>query len=65
MKTKLQPPETAELYSKLYKTEEERQIFLVFSKLRQEQKETSKQTKYFGFLNIKPKLKTKQTNTKY
>ena len=47
MKTKLQPPETAELHNKLYKTEEEQQIFLVFSNLKQEQKKTSKQSKIF------------------
>ena len=27
----MEPPETAELYNKLYKTEEEQQIFLVYS----------------------------------
>ena len=47
MKTKLQPPETAELHNKLYKTEEEQQIFLVFSNWKQEQKETGKQSKIF------------------
>jgi len=47
MKTKLQPPETAELLNQLYKTEEEQQIFLVFSNLKQERKKTSKQSKIF------------------
>ena len=54
----MEPPETAEFNSKLYKTEEERQIFLVFSKLKQEQKEANNQGKIFlEFLNTKPKIK--------
>jgi hypothetical protein len=47
MKTKLPPPKTTELHNELYKTKEEQQIFLVFSNWKQEQKETSKQSKIF------------------
>ena len=47
MKTTLQPPNTIELHSELYKTKEEQQIFLVFSNWKQEQKETGKQSKIF------------------
>jgi hypothetical protein len=59
------------LYNKLYKTEEEQQIFLGFRILKQEQKETTNKTKYFwNFSNIKPKMeniankakKTKKAN---
>jgi hypothetical protein len=49
-----------ELCSKLYKTEEEQQIFLGFQILQQERKEKSKQSKIFlDFSNIKPKMENK------
>jgi hypothetical protein len=38
-----------ELWSKLYKTEEEQQIFLGFRILKQEQKETANKQNLFGF----------------
>jgi hypothetical protein len=38
-----------ELCNKLYKTEEEQQIFLGFQFLKQERKETTNKAKYFGF----------------
>jgi hypothetical protein len=49
-----------ELCNKLYKTEEEQQIFLGFRILQQGQKEKSKQSKIFlDFSNIKPKMENK------
>jgi hypothetical protein len=41
-----------ELCNKLYKTEEEQQIFLGFRILKQEQKETAKKAKYFWIFQI-------------
>jgi hypothetical protein len=41
-----------ELYNKLYKTEEEQQIFLGFRILQQEQKETANKAKYFWIVQI-------------
>jgi hypothetical protein len=57
MKTNLQPPKTAELHNELYKTEEEQQIFLVFSNLETRTK-GNKQTKQnlFGFSHSKPTI---------
>jgi hypothetical protein len=47
-------------YNKLYKTEEEQQIFLGFRFLKQEQREIANKTKYFWiFSNIKPKIAIK------
>jgi hypothetical protein len=47
-----------ELCNKLYKTEKELQIFLGFWILKQEQKETGKQSKIFlDFSNTKPKIR--------
>jgi hypothetical protein len=49
-----------ELCNKLYKTEEEQQIFLGFLFLKQERKEKSKQSKIFlDFSNIKLKMENK------
>jgi hypothetical protein len=49
-----------ELCNKLYKTEEEQQIFLGFRFLKQEQKEIAKKSKIFlDFSNIKPKTASK------
>jgi hypothetical protein len=49
-----------ELCNKLYKTEEEQQIFLGFQIFKQEQKETANKAKYFWiFSNIKPKMENK------
>jgi hypothetical protein len=49
-----------ELYSKLYKTGKEQQIFLGFRILKQKQKETTNKAKIFlDFLNTKPKLEDK------
>jgi hypothetical protein len=49
-----------ELCNKLYKTEEEQQIFLGFRILQQEQKETTNKATYFWiFSNIKPKIENK------
>jgi 3-methyladenine DNA glycosylase AlkD len=61
-----------ELCKKLYKTEEEQQIFLGFRILKQEQKETENKAKYFGFFNSqtenrkqsKPKLRNLQRQIK-
>jgi hypothetical protein len=48
------------LCNKLYKTEEEQQIFLGYRFLRQEQKGNSKQSKIFlDFSNFKPKIARK------
>jgi hypothetical protein len=41
-----------EFCNKLYKTEEEQQIFLGFQILKQEQKETANKAKYFWILQI-------------
>jgi hypothetical protein len=41
-----------ELCNKLYKTKEEQQIFLGFQFLKQEQKETANNTKYFWIFQI-------------
>jgi hypothetical protein len=41
-----------ELRNKLYKTEEEQQIFLGFWILQQEQKETTNKAKYFWIFQI-------------
>jgi hypothetical protein len=41
-----------ELCSKLYKTEEEQQIFLGFQFLKQEQKEIANKAKYFWIFQI-------------
>jgi hypothetical protein len=41
-----------ELCNKLYKTEEEQQIFLGFRFLKQEQKETANKAKYFWIFQI-------------
>jgi hypothetical protein len=41
-----------ELYNKLYKTEEEQQIFLGFRFLKQERKETTNKAKYFWIFQI-------------
>jgi hypothetical protein len=41
-----------ELCNKLYKTEEEQQIFLDFQILQQEQKETANKAKYFWIFQI-------------
>ncbi len=60
MKTKLQPPETAELHNKLYKTEEEQQIFLGFRFLNNTQ---SKIFLDFRIANHNEKMKqTKEAN---
>jgi hypothetical protein len=50
-----------QLCNKLYKTEEEQQIFLGFRILKQERKETTlNKAKYFWiFSNIKPKIASK------
>ena len=47
----------AALCSKLYKTEEEQQIFVGFRILKQEQKETSNKAKCFWILELQLKLK--------
>jgi hypothetical protein len=53
------------LCNKLYKTEEEQQIFLSFRFLNQEQKETSNKAKYFWIFQISNrKWRTKQTKTR-
>jgi hypothetical protein len=53
-----------ELCNKLYKTEEEQQIFLGFRFLKQEQKEIAKKVKYFlDFSNIKPKMENKASQS--
>jgi hypothetical protein len=50
-----------ELCNKLYKTEEEQQIFLGFQFLKQEQKETANKAKYFWIFQISNrKQRTKQ-----
>jgi hypothetical protein len=41
-----------ELCNKLYKTEEEEQIFLGFQILKQEQKETGNKAKYFWIFQV-------------
>jgi hypothetical protein len=41
-----------ELCNKLYKTEEEQQIFLGFQILKQERKETANKAKYFWIFHI-------------
>jgi hypothetical protein len=41
-----------EICNKLYKTEEEQQIFLDFQILKQEQKETANKAKYFWIFQI-------------
>jgi hypothetical protein len=41
-----------ELCNKLYKTEEEQQIFLGFRFLKQERKETANKAKYFGIFQV-------------
>jgi hypothetical protein len=49
-----------ELCIRLYKTEEEQQIFLHFRILQQERKEKSKQSKIFlDFSNTEPKIENK------
>jgi hypothetical protein len=49
-----------ELWNKLYKTEEEQQIFLGFRFLNQEQNKIANKAKYFWiFSNIKPKTASK------
>jgi hypothetical protein len=42
----------AKLCNKLYKTEEEQQIFLGFRFLKQEQKETTNKAQYFWIFQI-------------
>jgi hypothetical protein len=54
-----------ELCNKLYKTEEEQQIFLGFQFLKQERKETANKAKYFWIFQISNrKQKTKQTKAR-
>jgi hypothetical protein len=54
-----------ELCNKLYKTEEEQQIFLGFRILKQEQKETTNKAKYFWIFQISNQsYKTKKANNK-
>jgi hypothetical protein len=54
-----------ELCNKLYKTEEEQQIFLDFRILKQEQKETANKAKYFWIFQISNrKWRTKQTKAR-
>jgi hypothetical protein len=54
-----------ELCNKLYKTEEEQQIFLGFRFLKQEQKETPSKVKYFWIFQISNrKWRTKQTKAR-
>jgi hypothetical protein len=54
-----------ELCNKLYKTEEEQQIFLGFQILKQEQKETSNKAKYFWIFQISnQKREIKQTKAR-
>jgi hypothetical protein len=54
-----------ELYSKLYKTRKEQQIFLGFRIFKQEQKEiTNKAKSYWIFQKPNRKWKMKQTNTR-
>jgi hypothetical protein len=49
-----------ELCNKLYKTEEEQQIFLGFSIFKTRMKENSEQSEIFlGFSNSKPKIASK------
>ena len=52
-------------HNELYKTKEEQQIFLVFSNWKQEQKETSKQSKIFlDFLIANQRWQIKQNRNK-
>jgi hypothetical protein len=54
-----------ELCNKLYKTEEEQQIFLGFQILIQERKETAKKAKYFWIFQISyRKQQVKQTKVR-
>jgi hypothetical protein len=54
-----------ELCNKLYKTEEEQQIFLGFRILKQEQKETTNKAKYFWIFQISnQKWEIKQTKAR-
>jgi hypothetical protein len=54
-----------ELCNKLYKTEEEKQIFLGFQIFKQEQKETTIKAKYFWIFQISNrKWRTKQTKAR-
>jgi hypothetical protein len=55
----------AKLYNKLYKTEEEQQIFLGFQILKQEQKEIANKAKYFWIFQISNrKQQVKQTKAR-
>ena len=47
------------LCSKLYKTEEEQQIFLGFRILKQEQKKQTTKQNVFGLFELQLKIKTK------
>jgi hypothetical protein len=54
-----------ELCNRLYKTEEEQQIFLGFRILEQERKETANKAKYFWIFQISNrKWRTKQTKAR-
>jgi hypothetical protein len=54
-----------ELCNKLYKTEEEQQIFLGFQILKQERKETANKAKYFWIFQMSNrKQKVKQTKAR-
>jgi predicted alpha/beta superfamily hydrolase len=54
-----------ELCNKLYKIEEEQQIFLGFQIFKQEQKETAIKAKYFWIFQISNrKWRTKQTKAR-
>jgi hypothetical protein len=53
-----------ELCNKLYKTEEEQQIFLGFRILKQEPKETTNKANFFfEFSNIKTKMENKANHS--